>query len=337
MDNSNSDFTNRIKQEIRTFSKVHDEGGVSSSIPSIFTYWASRYLSPRLREVFGEHDINSLFAGEIVERANILNKTNLLTCISLGSGDCSAEFDIVSKVISKGVNIKMTCTDINPSLMSFSEKKAQEIGLKNHFTFETFDINSQFSEHNHDVVFVNHALHHFVELEKIFNNVLSHLNDNGAFIISDMIGRNGHQRWGEALVWVEALWKLLPPEKKINNFTKHIDEPYINFDCSEGNFEGIRSQDIMPLLLKDFHFEKFVGLGNVIDIFIDRIYGHNYSINNEWDISFIDLVENINSNLIDSGIVKPTAMFATLVKKHSNNKPCIYSKWSPEFSLRKPS
>ena len=92
----------------------------------------------------------------------------------------------------------------------------------------------------------------------------------------------------------------------------------------------------MPLLVKEFHFEKFVGFGNVIDVFTDRIYGHNYSVNNKWDVAFIDFVENLNTQLIDAGTVKPTAMFGTLVKKTKNNKECVYSRWNPEFSVRQP-
>ncbi|OFY85780.1 MAG: hypothetical protein A3F72_21640 [Bacteroidetes bacterium RIFCSPLOWO2_12_FULL_35_15] len=336
MENENLDFAARVQNELETFSQAHAEGGIASSIPEIFSYWASHYLSPRLREVFGEHDITSLFANEIVERAKSMKKTGVFKCLSLGSGDCSEDFEIAQKVIEKGVNIKITCTDLNPKLMSYSAEKAKEKGLEKYFIFETLDLNSQFPKSNHDVIYVNHSLHHFVELEKIFTNINSNLNAGGSFIVSDMIGRNGHRRWPEALVWMNSLWSILPLEKKFNNFSKKIDDPYINFDCSAENFEGIRAEDVLPLLVKEFHFEKFVGFGNVIDVFTDRIYGHNYSVNNKWDVAFIDFVENLNTQLIDAGTVKPTAMFGTLVKKTKNNKECVYSRWNPEFSVRQP-
>jgi 2-polyprenyl-3-methyl-5-hydroxy-6-metoxy-1,4-benzoquinol methylase len=336
METSLTDFSQRLQREIATFTEAHAQGGITSSIPPIFTYWATRYLGPRLVEVFGQYDINELFASEIVERAQALGHTGYLTCLSLGSGDCEAEFDIARKVISKGVNIQLTCTDVNFELMSISSRKALDVGLEDHLKFEVMDINSQFPRGSFDVIFVNHALHHFVQLESILANVRDSLNTNGCFIVSDMIGRNGHMRWAEALHYVEALWKLLPDSKKINHFSRKIDHDYINFDCSEGNFEGIRAQDIMPILLKNFHFEKFVGLGNITDVFTDRIYGHNFSPENPLDVSFIDFVENLNTHLIDAGTIKPTAMFGTLVKKGNSGRLCKFSRWSPEFCLREP-
>jgi hypothetical protein len=51
-------------------------------------------------------------------------------------------------------------------------------------------------------------------------------------------------------------------------------------------FEGIRSQDILPLLLEYFHFEVFIPYGNVIDPFIDRTFGPNFDSSREWDRDF---------------------------------------------------
>jgi hypothetical protein len=61
----------RLEKEIKNFTKVLEDGGVTSSIPPIFTYWASRYLSPRLHEIFGEVSINSIFANEIFESTSV--------------------------------------------------------------------------------------------------------------------------------------------------------------------------------------------------------------------------------------------------------------------------
>jgi len=34
------------------------------------------------------------------------------------------------------------------------------------------------------------------------------------------------------------------------------------WDCSKQGFEGIRAQDILPLLVKKFSFRSFLGFGN---------------------------------------------------------------------------
>jgi hypothetical protein len=38
-------------------------------------------------------------------------------------------------------------------------------------------------------------LHHVLNLEGLFGQIKSHLKEHGLFIISDIIGRNGHLRW----------------------------------------------------------------------------------------------------------------------------------------------
>jgi hypothetical protein len=67
-------------------------------------------------------------------------------------------------------------------------------------------------------------------------------------------------------------------------------------------------------------------------VFVDKIYGRNFSPSDSADRRFIDFVECLNTSLIDAGLVKPTAMFATFSKEAVS---CRYSKWTPQFSVRK--
>ena len=90
----------------------------------------------------------------------------------------------------------------------------------------------------------------------------------------DMIGRNGHMRWPEALVILDGLWKELPNSYKYNHQLKRLEVQFDNWDCSKEAFEGIRSQDILPLLIKKFQFDLFLGFANVVDVFVDRSFGH---------------------------------------------------------------
>lgn len=336
---SDIDNTNRLEKEIANFTRVLEQGGVSSSIPPIFTYWANKYLSPRLVEVFGDSRINFIFANEIFAAyKRVAGKRDLhnhpFKVISLGSGDCTTEIEVVKFLKSFGCKIQFVCTDLNPSVSRFAEQLATQHGVDEEMQFLVLDLNQKFPEGHFDAVMASHSLHHFVGLEFIFDNVANKLNKDGIFVISDMIGRNGHMRWPEALIFVEQLWNLLPDTKKFNFFAKCCEPIYVNYDCTlDDTFEGVRAQDILPLLSSRFSFEKFVGHGNVIDVFIDRIYGRNFSPDDPADTKFIDYVDALNTSLISAGVIKPTAMFATLSTSHA---PCIYSKWSPEFSLRKP-
>jgi hypothetical protein len=150
----------------------------------------------------------------------------------------------------------------------------------------------------------------------------------------DMIGRNGHQRWPEALELVERLWPTLPARYRYHHLLAEHHERFVNWDCSNEGFEGIRAQDILPLLLKNFRFHKFLGFGGLTDVFIDRGYGHNLRPDNPQDTAFIDLVACLEGLLTDLGHIKPTQMAAVMGLHRA--EPRAYRHWTPEFCVRDP-
>src|SRR5262249_55515944 len=140
------------------------------------------------------------------------------------------------------------------------------------------------------------------------------LEDDGYFLTSDMIGRNGHMRWPEALAFVHAFWGLLDDHYKFNHPLKRFEPVYENLDCSASGFEGIRAQDILPLLLEKFHFDLFVGFGNLVDLFIDRCFGHNFDPNKPADLAFMDVIAQVDELLLEAGYLKPTHILAAMTK-----------------------
>ena len=89
----------------------------------------------------------------------------------------------------------------------------------------------------------------------------------------------------------------------------------INHDCSAEGFEGIRSQDVLPLILaQGFKSWKFLGFGGTIDIFVDRSFGPNFDVNSADDTFLVRRMGFLNDILLDAGLVKPTMMLAYFVK-----------------------
>src|SRR5689334_1941502 len=105
-----------------------------------------------------------------------------------------------------------------------------------------------------------------------------------------IIGRNGHLRWPEALEIIQEFWPYLPPSHRSNHQLQRYEAMFEDWDCSIEGFEGIRAQDILPLLSERFHFDWFIPYGNVIDPFVERGFGHNFDANVDWDRDFIDRV-----------------------------------------------
>jgi hypothetical protein len=109
----------------------------------------------------------------------------------------------------------------------------------------------------------------------------------------------------------------------------------VNWDCSKEGFEGIRAQDILPLLVKIFNFKDFLGFLNITTVFIDRAFGHNFDPSDPKDRFLIDTIAILDDYYIEKGIIKPTQMVAAIGKKYFPKKN-YYKNITPQFSIRWP-
>ncbi|MGH9969486.1 MAG: class I SAM-dependent methyltransferase [Pyrinomonadaceae bacterium] len=203
------------------------------------------------------------------------------------------------------------------------------------FDFNETDIKKWEPNEKYDVVIANHSLHHVVDLEALFESIHLSLDEKGFFLSNDMIGRNGDMRWPESLETMLALWSVLDERHKLNHATGEYEPVYENYDSSGEGFEGIRAQDILPLLLQKFHFDLFLGFNNLISVFIDRNFGPNFDPDDARDRHFIDFVSGLDDYFIEVGKLKPTQMVVAMVKYPVKNTR-VYRHLTPEFCLRPP-
>jgi hypothetical protein len=140
-------------------------------------------------------------------------------------------------------------------------------------------------------------------------------------------------RWPEALAIVEEFWRELPSEQRFNRQLRRQEDQFVNWDCSTEGFEGIRAQDVLPLLMERFEFHSFLGFSNVIDPFIDRGFGHNYDKDSPADRAIIDRVHERDETEIRAGRIKPTHMIATMSRKAPGPLRCI-DHLTPQFCVR---
>jgi hypothetical protein len=122
----------------------------------------------------------------------------------------------------------------------------------------------------------------------------------------------------------------------MNRRTGAYEELFEDWDCSVEGFEGVRSQDILPLLECNFHFEVFLPFGNAIDPFVDRTFGPNFRAAAEWDRNFIDQVHVRDELEIGTGRIKPTHMLAVATLE-PQEKPLLFgSSLTPAACIRDP-
>lgn len=324
-------YETKVEQEIRNYQDVANV----NDLPAISHYWSNKYLRPKL-EALGFKNPNDFFIRYITHmaRSHPQSPCNIL---SLGAGNCDAEAHFSGLLLEAGItNFVFHCLDINAQMLARGQRLVRKQNLTAHFAFIETDFNSwDAPEAAYDIVIANQSLHHVAELELLFEKTHRCLSDNGFFLTHDMIGRNGHMRWPEALEFVQACWTLLDEKHKWNCQLKRHEEIYENWDCSLVGFEGIRSQDILPLLVKSFHFDCFLGFTNAIGVFIDRAFGHNFDESKPEDRYFIDFVSQLDEYFIESGKFKPTQMIAAMTK--TNRSPTkVYKHLTPEFCTRDP-
>ena len=322
-------YAGRLQKEIRRFKSVEDV----HDLPEIFHYWSNKYLRPKLEEVLGVSTVEEFYAKYILQyRADHPGKTVEIT--SLGAGNSDTEIRIAKLLRDRGLaDFRFRCLDINPDMLKRGRELAWQEKLADGFEFLEVDVAHWQPAGAVAAVMAHHSLHHMVNLEETFAKIRKAIGTDGYFLTWDMIGRNGHKRWPEALAVLHDIWKTMPDRYKYNHQLHRFEPRYENWDCSKVGFEGIRAQDILPLLVKDFHFEAFVAFGNLPDVFVDRGFGHNFDVQNPEDIEFIDRIAAWNDRLISEGVLKPTQIVAVL-RGFSTGETRCHQHWTPQFCVR---
>lgn len=322
------EYAARLAAETMVYKDVAD----INVLPGIFHYWSHTYLRPMFEE-FGFSNPDQFFSKYLLEGAAATGEARP-RFVSVGAGNCDTEVRVAKLLREAGCNeFTIECLDMNPHMLDRGREMARQEGVADCLAFVESDFNRWHPVHRYAGVMANQSLHHVVNLEGLFDTIVSAMHPRGLFITHDMIGRNGHMRWPEALEEVQKLWQELPREYRYNRSLRRQEDAYINWDCSTEGFEGIRAQDIVPLLLQRFRFRLFIGFANVVDVFIDRAFGHNFDENGEWDRGFIDRVHALDEAAIREGKITPTHMVA--VMGLGDGPPCACSRdITPEMSVR---
>ncbi|MEM1183121.1 MAG: class I SAM-dependent methyltransferase [Acidobacteriota bacterium] len=324
-----SEVQARLEEEIQTYrdvENVHD-------LPEIFHLWSNRYVLPKLWDC-GFLTLDDFYLHYLAEACH--GSPGRATIVSVGSGNGDLEVGLAKRLLERGVrNFHFRCLELNPAMNARGQKAAERAGVAEFCSFEEVNLEDWRPDRRASVCLANHSLHHLVGLEALFEKIHGALEEDGVFLINDMIGRNGHMRWPEASLHVEKIWAEMPRRYKYNHQLARWDDDFVNWDCSSSGHEGIRAQDILPLLMETFHFDCFIAFANVIDVFVDRSYGHNFDPQDPNDLAFIERIARLDETLLDKGEVKPTHLFAAARTKPVDKLRC-FSHWTPEHCLRVP-
>jgi len=311
--------------------EVHD-------LPAIAHYWSNKYLRPKL-ETFGFSDPEQFFANTLEQAAREV-RARRARFVSIGAGNCDAEVRIAQRLRERGIaDFTIECLELNHSMRERGATLAREADLSAHVLPTEGDFNRWQPQGQYDAVIANQSLHHVVNLEGLFYAIANAISERGVFVTSDIIGRNGHQRWPEALAIVRDFWRELSMDCRYNLQLQRREKIFRDWDCSRESFEGIRAQDILPLLIERFDFDFFLAHSNLIDPFIDRSFGPHFDADSPTDRAFIDRVQARDEAEILAGNITPTHMLAVLRRKDGRgdggNTIRTWKHLTPAFCLRK--
>lgn len=304
LDDGYSAMLNAERATFDSMAEVHD-------LPEIFHYWSNKYLRP----MFEEHGFSNpdQFFAKYLREASERTGSAQPKFLSIGSGNCDTEVRVAGLLRESGItDFTIECLELSPDMLSRGQADAAEKGVAANLIFTVADFNHWQAQHKYDGVMANQSLHHVLKLENLFDAVSRAMLPRGLFITSDMIGRNGHMRWPESLAVVNTFWKELPENYHYNHQLKRNEELYQNWDCSVEGFEGIRAQDVLPELLKRFHFKLFIAASSVVDVFIDRGFGHNFNVDNARDLEFVDRLHAYDEKALACGELTPTRLVAVM-------------------------
>ncbi len=325
-----NDYAERLRAEQAIFASQVD----INNLPGIFHYWSDGHMRPMFEEVGFSHPEGFFahFLGEAIARRG----DGVAKIASVGAGNGDTEARIARRLLDAGHrDFVIECLDINADCLARAEALAQAEGLSPWVRTTRLDFNHWRPMPDHAAVMANQSLHHVVELETLFDAIDHAIGEHGLFVTSDMIGRNGHQRWPEALTIVREFWRELPRERRYNVQLRRQETEFLDWDCSGEGFEGIRAQDILPLLIERFGFRFFFAFGNVIDPFVDRSFGHHFSADSAEDRALIDRIHARDVEEILAGRIKPTHMMAVMQRDRTLTPTC-WRHLTPEFCVRRP-
>lgn len=326
---TDAEYAKKVEQQLEQYVEGFDLHG----LPDAYFYWSENFLRPGLNEVFGPIDLNDFYAVPFVEGGRGKPRPRYL---SIGCGDGTNEIALGRRLIERGVvDFEFVCADLSAPLLERFEK-ALDPDMRRFFTLACVDLNRMDAEISgcFDGVMASHSLHHLVELERIFGWVKRVLRPGCVFAINDMIGRNGHMRWPESAQFIQMLWPILSERQRYHAQLKRLYPKFEDWDCSSSGFEGVRAQDILPLLVKIFSPRRFLAGGGMVDPFIDRGFGFGFDMTCDEDRRLLNFIAQLNDALLDNGQITPTLMLAHFYCEGGEEK--YYRGRSAAASVRDP-
>ncbi|ODT79546.1 MAG: hypothetical protein ABS69_07150 [Nitrosomonadales bacterium SCN 54-20] len=239
----------------------------------------------------------------------------IVKVLSLCSGAARFEASYAAQV---GSNVEWTLLDINVDLLELASKQFSPTVKLDLIEANVNEL--EFSGEKWDVILCISALHHIVEIERVVKFCHDSLNEDGEFwSIGEYVGRNGNRLWPDAREEANKIFHQLPKRYRLNRHTNLVDYEIPDNDYSVGCFEGVRSEDIEPVLDRWFRPEDVYRRNCFLWRLINLTYSDNYCIQSSVDQELIANMVNAEAVHFQSG-GRGTELFGVYRPRLTKNK-----------------
>lgn len=286
---SNYDYTRLTEEEKEHYSKIEvtnelTEGGQHAS--SSWQYYWTRVAEEIRSSPFSD------IAGYLERRYTTSDRR--LRILSLGSGYCGHELAMAQSL---KCAYEITCTDINETLFTEARNRTKASGLS--IRFEVEDLNFiRIAPGGYDMIFAHAVLHHVINLEMLFDQIIQGLNDGGILHLVEVIGQNRRLLWEDNERFANLMLDVLPHEL--------TEGARIQASYEQEGMEGVRQEDIVPILRERFEtLYEYTHGAFMRYVCTDERFSRHLNPEHKLGKRYLDLLIDIDRSAVRNGILRP--------------------------------
>jgi SAM-dependent methyltransferase len=254
--------------------------------PTVMAHYASRGL---IDGASWKHWVSRHLAGP-AERS-----------MELGCGSASLSLELFSL----GATREVEGVDASPERIQEAENRRAASRVPGRFAVG--DVNNLSLEpERYDLIVSSHSFHHFLELERVVDQVLRALTPRGLFILEEFVGPTQFQ-WTDAQIDVtRSLMALIPESFRMLRWgavKPYEGRPTVEDVVAASPFESIRSAEIVPLFERSFRILHRRNLGGTIQHLLHNGIIHNFPPGEPRAERILSGIFVAEDGLVDSGLL----------------------------------
>ncbi len=222
-----------------------------------------------------------------------------------------------------GLFAQIEAYDLSPERLEKAQLMTRQSGLQNCIQYKFGDVNRlELPEGQYDVIFIEHALHHFSPLEPLLKKINDWLAADGYFVFDEYVGPSRFQWTDRQLHLANAVRALIPERFRSHVIDGRTDKKIIRPSrlsmILKDPSEAVQSAEILPLAARFFQEIEVRGYrGAVLHLVLEGI-AHNFVTEAPDALSCLHFLFQIEDFLTQTGQVQND--FAVGIYRKKDNR-----------------